>query len=225
MLRIAPLSQEKIIEAAGTYLGVSEDQLRVFAAELCDELERVFTASATAFPDKEVVDDFIKKMKKLHQIAEAVDASAQSHPFIESLLNVAKRAIPKKKYNSVDVQDIWALSKSAEEWARNARFQNKRKGPDVRMALQVALIVAEYYKKSFKAMPGIGGGGKRGSRSGETGFQETPYQRICTVIAETKNITIGRPVQVEAIGLLEAGQQPAPFFKPDVQSLPEKRTD
>jgi hypothetical protein len=121
------------------------------------------------------------------------------------------------------VADIWAFSTMAGTWAKNIRFQNKGKGPDKRLALQVALVIAEHYKKSFKKNPGIGGQGKR--NTGKKLFQTTPYQRVCDEIAETKGIIIGRPIQKEAIALLVSNKPIAPYFSPDVQSLPEKKTD
>ena len=55
----------------------------------------------------------------------------------------------------------------------------------------------------------------------------SPFQRICKVVSNTKNIKgLGKRTQETAIQLVADNQpSPWPFFKPDIKNLPGKGTN
>ncbi len=219
------LHQEEIFKAIGTDIGVSEEEKRRFIEVLSLELERLFAASKTAYPDKKTVVALNKELDALQNAANKLKEQIEASSFVKSLLGVTSRAIATKGYACLDPDDIEALAEIAKQGAKNERFSKAKAGPDTRLALQVALLIAEKYKRVFGLVPGTSGQGKRGSRKGDVTWAETPYQRICRVIADEKGITIGRDTQKEAIDLMKDNKQPAPFFKVDVQNLPQKKKD
>jgi hypothetical protein len=213
------LSEEKIIQAIGKSNKYLESSKVKFASALKIELDKLFAIHAMAFPHKDVVAPFANKIRKLERITIELKDLIDKYPFIKAICDVSSRAVATKGYKVFDFDDFLAFSQTVLNSIQHPRFFNSNSGPDSRLPLEAAYIIAKKYHDAFKKMPGITGLDKR---DGET-VKVTPYQRVCDLIAETKNIKIGRYNQEKAISCLKLGEAPFPFFKPDVQNLPTKK--
>lgn len=218
------ISEAEIIKALGR--GFPDGAKNAFAIGLVEELEKVFAASEVAFPDKKIVDNLQGDLDQIilclltaRRLAKKVEVMAEKTPHVRALLGVCSRAVAKKKYRA-DIADIFAFLEVAVKSTKHVRFTNVKRGPDIRLALEVSLIVARRYTKAFGKPPGIASTGTRGDGSANL----TPYQRVCAVISETKKIKgIGEGTQKQSRKLLaENALSPWPFFKPDIDWLPEK---
>jgi len=223
------LSEENIINAIGKTKSFSEESKRVFASGLVEELERVFTADSKAFPDRKIVDSLNMDLDSLtlhlmevRRLSKKVRRQANKYSFVASLLAVCSRAVAKLKYKA-DIVDVLAFSEVALKAAKHVRFQNKKLGPDSRLATEITLIIARRYQKAFGELPGISGMGNR--EDGKS--NASPFQRVCRTISATIGIKgIGKSTQRDAIAMLKEGMSsPWAFFRPDVKYLRKKELD
>lgn len=213
------LTESAIYNALGNNRKFSKISKETFSKALFKELQNILAAAEIAFPDKKTVKDLIKKLEKISAVAKELSELSETHPFARSLLSLASRKITEKDYNYLDLLDIEAFSNISIEWSKHVRFFNRQSGPDSRLALTIATVTAEYYRRILALKPGISGEGEGANGEPLT----TPYQRVCNIIAKAQGITIGRPILGEAIRLSSNKDVKYPYFKAGVHNLIRKK--
>lgn len=218
------LSEKDIIDALGR--DFTDEQKKLFAAGLVEELENIIGANPIAHPEKKTVDEFeddlegiISHLAEAHRLIKKIEKKAKKEPFINALLNVSSRATGQKSYK-VDVADVVAFIGVARASVRHVRFYNDKRGPDTRLSAEIAFAIHQKYTKVLGKAPGIASAGKRGDGAANL----TPYQRVCKIVSETKKIRGIGEVTLKQMRELSAQEKasPWPYFKPDISFLPKK---
>ena len=212
------LTQKSVIEAIGTGKGFTERAKRRFAAAVVEELQMALRAGETPYPDSRSRREFIRDMQQLKKIADKIAKTSEGHPFMKAMIGAVSREMTDYGYRLVELDGVAKFAERVAHNADNDSFKNSKDGADTRYAYRLAYIIAAAYKLHFSATAAVTG---RGENADGTPKQ-TPYQRVCSLVAEQTGVEIGLKTQREAIRDAESPRSKIPF-KPDMLHLSEKK--
>ena len=192
------LSQIEIIEAIGNGKGFTRSKKRRFSQLLRELVLRMINAENAPYPPAAVLKDFVNDLKQLDKIVSRIIMRSSKHNFNASMLGLVGRELTDYGYRLVELEGVQQLARIASHNANTARFKNVKAGTDDRYAYNLACSIAMLYLEIFKEEPKITGKQSKGDGT----YIQTPYQRICDVIAKHTRTRIGFDTQKDALDSL-----------------------
>ena len=191
------ITEEEILSALGKRIS-SEGQRSLFAKSLAEVLNNFIMNSQNAFPDRKQAEEAQRLFGRLSKLVDQAEGYTHEDSFIGNFLAACRPRLQERKLRTTTIQNVKEYVDAISELVKHERFLWAERGPDTRISKEVAYKIAWHYYRAFNRMPSVSGKGGRDDGSSK----DTPYQRVCDLLAKKHSVRIGYSSQREALSHL-----------------------